>query len=116
MNIRKISSGESENQLPTLQMNALRKLLSRPEFTPEEVAALGYRKLKKAEGIGNKGLENIVQWLHRFGLEVAGDPPATAKPARARRLEQALTLLQANGYTVQPRPVSHDPDSPACSE
>ena len=69
------ASAKPCNQLPTLQRNALRKIFDRPEFTPLEVAALGYRRLQQAEGIGQKGLQAITLWLQRHGLELAQPEP-----------------------------------------
>lgn len=91
---------QTGSRLPTLQMNALRKLLSRPEFTPEEVAALGYQRLRKAEGIGSKGLVNIIEWLAAHGLQLAGGVAESGKSPRQKKLEQALALVQSHGYEV----------------
>lgn len=91
-------------QLPTLQRNALRKIFDRREFTPQDVALLGYRRLQKAEGIGNKGLLVIRAWLQQFGYDVAppenpaGDPASQA--SRRVRIERAVRLLTVHGYTV----------------
>lgn len=91
--------------LPTLQRNALCKVFERSVFTPQEVAALGYRRLCKAEGIGIKGLETIRAWLRECGCEL--EPPTEATgPARRRakksraNLEYALRILRASGYVV----------------
>lgn len=96
--------GDSLQQLPTLQRNALRKLFDRPFFTPEEVAALGYRRLQQAEGIGHKGLSAIAAWLAAFGFELKAPelPPETGKPGRkrSRSVEQAVRLLRTHGYQV----------------
>jgi hypothetical protein len=94
------------NQLPTLQRNALRKIFDRHEFSPEEVAMLGYRRLQQAEGIGNKGLAAITEWLRGHGFELK--PPELAgnskqfQPKRMRRnIESAVRLLRTHGYVVQ---------------
>jgi hypothetical protein len=94
------------NQLPTLQRNALRKIFDRHEFTPEEVAVLGYRRLQNADGIGNKGLAAITEWLRLYGFELK--PPELASntkqplPKRMRRnIESAVRLLRTHGYVVQ---------------
>ena len=93
------------NQLPTLQRNALCKIFDRPGFTPEEVAALGFRRLQQAEGIGQKGLAEITAWLKSYGFEL---PPLVVEglprqQARARKnIELAVRLLQNHGYVVQP--------------
>lgn len=90
-------------ELPTLQRNALRKLFDRPLFTPAEVAALGYRRLQQAEGIGNKGLASITAWLAQHGFvlqppELPGEGKAAGK--RPRNIERAVRLLRTHGYVV----------------
>ena len=95
-------------KLPTLQRNALRKLFDRPEFTPEEVARLGHRRLLKAEGIGQKGVLAITQWLAQHGLELQADPPEPRPPQRSSTrharldLETALRLVRNHGYEIRP--------------
>ncbi|MBS1158050.1 MAG: hypothetical protein H6R15_469 [Proteobacteria bacterium] len=94
------------NKLPTLQRNALCKIFDRPEFKPEEVAALGYRRLQQAEGIGQKGLAEITAWLnsHGFELKAIEPPPGSASPVqnKARKnIEHAVRLLRTHGYIVQ---------------
>lgn len=96
------------NQLPTLQRNALRKIFDRLQFSPEEVAALGYRRLQQAEGIGAKGLSAIAAWLETHGqcLPQPAAPAAglTAVPKKTRRtIEMAVRLLRTHGYEVQPK-------------
>lgn len=97
-------AGSVVNQLPTLQRNALRKIFDRPEFTPEEVAALGYRRVQQAEGIGNKGLAAIRAWLGRYGYELRAPDPHDAAPAtrsrNRRSIEMAVRLLRTHGYIV----------------
>ncbi|NTV70297.1 MAG: hypothetical protein HGA71_09145 [Azonexaceae bacterium] len=99
-------AGVTATQLPTLQRNALRKIFDRHEFTPEEVAALGYRRLQQAEGIGNKGLAAITEWLGLHGFELRPPEqsanPRQALPKRMRRnIESAVRLLRTHGYVVQ---------------
>ena len=93
------------NQLPTLQRNALRKIFDRPAFTPEEVAALGYRRLQQAEGIGNKGLAAITAWLQQHGFELnppdSHDSPPKIHKKNRRNIEMAVRLLRTHGYIVQ---------------
>lgn len=96
------------NELPTLQRNALRKIFDRPQFTPEEVAALGYRRLQQAEGIGAKGLSAITGWLEAHGYQLPlPTPPAggsSVVPKKTRRtIEMAVRLLRTHGYEVQPK-------------
>lgn len=100
-------SGAAMNELPTLQRNALRKIFDRPQFTPDEVAALGYRRLQQAEGIGNKGLASIADWLQTHGHELKAPPPLASEPQtpprKSRRMiEMAVRLLRTHGYEVQP--------------
>ena len=100
-------AGTPLSRLPTLQRNALRKLFDRAEFTPEEVARLGYRRLQQAEGIGQKGLTTIQQWLKEYGYEIQPDPQPqrpSGKPSSRnvrRNLEVAMRVLRAHGYVVQ---------------
>ena len=67
---------------------------------------LGYRRLQQAEGIGNKGLKAITEWLGLHGFELK--PPEVAAiprqppPKRMRRnIESAVRLLRTHGYVVQ---------------
>lgn len=99
-------AGAAVKQLPTLQRNALRKIFDRHEFTPEEVAALGYRRLQQAEGIGNKGLAAITEWLHLYGFdleppEVLGNSKQSLPKRMRRNIESAVRLLRTHGYVVQ---------------
>lgn len=91
--------------LPTLQRNALRKIFDRPEFSPAEVAELGYRRLQQADGIGNKGLAAIADWLHFHGFELKrpeSTQPTQNIPGKSRRsIELAVRLLRTHGYIVQ---------------
>ena len=93
------------HRLPTLQRNALRKLFDRPEVTPAEVSALGYRRLQQAEGIGQKGLQAIGAWLQSCGYELKPPEAAASEqklPGRTRRnIEQAVRLLRTHGYSIQ---------------
>lgn len=102
-----VAAAAAMNELPTLQRNALRKIFDRPQFTPDEVAALGYRRLQQAEGIGSKGLASITEWLRVHGHELKVPPQPTsepqAPPRKSRRtIEMAVRLLRTHGYEVQP--------------
>lgn len=95
------------NKLPTLQRNALCKIFDRPQFTPEDVAGLGYRRLQQAEGIGQKGLTEITAWLGTYGFELkpiqAPAPVRQSVPGKTRKnIEHAVHLLRTHGYVVQP--------------
>lgn len=100
-----VAARSAINRLPTLQRNALRKLFDRPDFSPEEVAGLGYRRLQQAEGVGQKGLDTILAWLRDYGFDLV--PPApkaspvkeSSQPSR-RSLEGAMRLLRIHGYAV----------------
>jgi hypothetical protein len=94
------------NQLPTLQRNALRKIFDRHEFTAEEVATLGYRRLQQAEGIGNIGLAAITEWFRLYGFELkppelAGNPKQFQPKIMRRNIESAVRLLRTHSYVVQ---------------
>lgn len=95
-------------KLPTLQRNALRKIFDRQEFSPEEVAGLGYRRLQLAEGIGRKGLGAIIAWLQNYGLTLKAveinEPVPNRRPKKlTRNIEQAVRLLRLHGYEVLPK-------------
>lgn len=67
---------------------------------------LGYRRLQQADGIGNKGLAAITDWLglHGFELkppEVAGIPRQPLPKKMRRNIESAVRLLRTHGYVVQ---------------
>jgi hypothetical protein len=94
------------SSLPTLQRNALRKIFERADFTPEEVFALGYRRLQRAEGIGAKGLHCIEAWLAEHGLilnppEAPADPPSDVPEPVRRSINSAVRLLRHYGYRVE---------------
>ncbi|MEY4593472.1 MAG: hypothetical protein RIR18_2367 [Pseudomonadota bacterium] len=86
--------------LTTLQQNALRKLLDQPDFTPGEVARLGYVKLQRAEGIGNKGLKSIINWLATHGYELAPQRNEKRDQTNNKKIKKALELLQSHGYQI----------------
>ena len=89
--------------LPTLQRNALRKLLDRPDFTPAEVAELGFRRLQLARGLGCKGLDNVLAWLRYHGHELEPLPTRSGDVERRnRRIQQAIHLLRSQGFIVLP--------------
>lgn len=108
----KPAAAAAMNELPTLQRNALRKIFDRPQFTPEEVAALGYRRLQQAEGIGAKGLSAITSWLAAHGLQLppppTGGPSVVPKKTR-RTIEMAVRLLRTHGYEVQAKAAAASP-------
>ena len=107
---RRKSGGAVAGTLPTLQRNALRKLFDRREFTPAEVAALGYRRLQQASGIGNKGLAAIAAWLRHHGFELRQPEPPPQPPMPGglkksqRSLDLAVRLLRIHGYVVHETP------------
>ena len=94
----------ARKRLPTLQRNALRRIFDRPDFTPDEVARLGQRRLQRDDGIGRKGLATIIAWLQEHGHELQADAPSLpfgGRPARgARKLERAMRVLRSQGYAV----------------
>ena len=98
----------AHRRLPTLQQNALRKIFDRHEFTAEEVARLGQRRLQRAEGIGRKGLLTIVAWLREQGYELLAEVPnARAREAGSsskdlKKIQKAMRVLRTHGYEVLP--------------
>lgn len=87
--------------LPTLQRNALCKLFERSDFTPEEVLAVGYARLRKVNGIGPKGLDIIAAWLEAYGL-VLRNSELDRAGRHVRRVDRAIRLLERYGYEVRP--------------
>ncbi len=98
-------SGESEAiVLPTRQRNALRLLLNKPSFSPQEIAALDVRIIERAPGIGRKSLDLINAWLKSHGYALSGVPRATLgnrQILRQRKLQQAIELLRGSGYEIR---------------
>jgi hypothetical protein len=89
--------------LPTRQKNALRLLLNKPEISPGEVAALDYRSIERAPGIGKKSVALIRTWLNGHGYELSGLPSDHINPhvaQRRRKLERAIDYLRGQGYEV----------------
>lgn len=100
-------------QLPTMQCNALRILLGKRDFAPDEVALLSYHTLEKAPRIGSKGIENIRCWLRQFDLDIAHLPVEARGASRShKRIERAIAVLTQNGFTVSPGEAAGAP-SPA---
>ena len=90
-------------ELPTRQKNALRLLLAKPVIMPEDVAALDYRAIERAPGVGKNSLKIIRAWLNRHGYELSGIPAASINPhivQRKRKLERAIDYLRRHGYEV----------------
>jgi hypothetical protein len=91
------------DHLPTRQKNALCLLLNKPNFSPEEVAALDYRTIERAPGVGKHSLAIIRAWLNSHGYDVKGLPTVGANPRevqRKRKLERAIDYLRWHGYEV----------------
>jgi len=85
--------------LPTLQRNALCKFFERADFTPEEVLAVGYGRLRKVNGIGPKGMEIISAWLSAHGL-VLRNAEMERTERHVRQVERAIRLLERYGYEI----------------
>ena len=104
MGMRRPPAVAGASSLPRLQRNALSRHFARADFTPEEVAAVGRRRLLKIDGIGAKGLSVIETWLREHGLDLPGEAGASAVHGRsmASRLARAARLLRAHGYQVEP--------------
>jgi hypothetical protein len=89
--------------LPTRQKNALRILLDKPNFTPEEIASIDYRTLERAPGVGKNSVAIIGAWLRSHGQELKGLPVAAVNQRevqRQRKLERAIDYLHWHGYEV----------------
>jgi hypothetical protein len=90
--------------LPTRQRNALRLLLDKSEISPAEIAALDYRILERAPGIGRNSIAIVSSWLNSHGYELAGQPkppPNHRLEQRKRKLERAIDYLRWHGYEVR---------------
>ena len=90
--------------LPMRQRNALRLLLDKPEFSPAEIAALDYRIIERAPGVGRNSAAIIRAWLNSHGYELAGQPkpaPNLRIEQRQRKLERAIDYLRWHGYEVR---------------
>lgn len=90
--------------LPTRQKNALRLLLDKPSFTAEEVAAIDYRVLERAPGVGKNSIAIISAWLQSQGYAIRGLPTVAVNQRaaqRRRKLERAIDYLQWHGYEVR---------------
>lgn len=91
------------DNLPTRQRNALRILLEKSDFTPEDVAGLSYRRLLKSPGIGRKGMILIRAWLAESLLDLADLPSERQTPKNhgdSKRLQNAIHILESHGYEV----------------
>lgn len=90
--------------LTTRQINALRLLLEKREFTTQDVAALDYHQLARMPGIGGKSLNLIREWLNSKGLDLLNSPNDYSKSLKFCRLEARLSraqaLLEKHGYAV----------------
>ena len=92
-------------ELSRRETNVLRRLLNRAEFTPQDVARLGLDRLQSAQGLGVKGLANVLSWLAGQGYDlrpqVTGEALESDRRDRLkRRLEQAQYLLEQWGWQV----------------
>lgn len=93
-------------ELNCRERNVLRRLLSRAEFRPQDVAGLGMARLESAPGLGVKGLAHVLTWLAANGyglrLPAARDALESQRQDRInRRLEQAQHLLEQWGWQVK---------------
>ena len=89
--------------LPTRPRNALRLLLNKSSFSPQEIAALDVRTLERAPGIGRKSVDLINAWLKSHGFQLSGPPRSSfsnRQIQKQRKLQQAIDLLRGNGYEV----------------
>jgi hypothetical protein len=92
-------------ELSTMQLNALRQLFERRDFTVEDVAGLDYRQVERLPKVGKKGIEVIRTWLAQYGYDLLNVPEQNDEVAELRlreRLDQATRLLQKHGYRVEP--------------
>lgn len=92
--------------LKTRQINALRLLLERRDFTPEDVAGLDYHLLVRMPGVGGKSLNIIREWLNSHGLDLLNSPDEYQRSLRycrqEARIARARSFLEKHGYSVIP--------------
>jgi hypothetical protein len=90
--------------LSTMQLNALRQLFERRDFTAEDVARLDYRQVERLPKVGKKGIEAIRTWLAQYGYDLLNVPVQDdlAEQRLRERLDQATRLLKKHGYRVEP--------------
>ena len=98
-------------ELSRRETNVLRRLLNRAEFRPKDVARLGLGRLESAQGLGVKGLANVLTWLSVQGYDLRPQVMSEVRNSVRldrlnRRLEQAQYLLEQLGWQVS-RP-EHD--------
>lgn len=109
-NMKQPFCGRSRNmkevKLTTRQINALRLLLERKEFSVADVAQLDYYTLIKTPGIGGKSIHIIREWLAGFGQDLYNCPAHYSQTLGQQRLqarlERAEKLLRKHGYDVYP--------------
>jgi hypothetical protein len=99
-------------ELNRRELNALRRLLNKAEFGPQDVARIGVAHLESAPGLGEKGLAHVLAWLEAEGYCLQsssfGNSRDTGRQDRInRRLEQAQHLLEQWGWQVK-RPEGGD--------
>lgn len=85
-------------------MNVLRRLLGRYDVKPSDVAALGLSKIESAQGMGTKGLTNVLSWLAEHGHylgDINQKTSARRQQRLDRRLQQAQHLLEQWGWQVE---------------
>ena len=106
--------------LKTRQVDALRMLLERRDFTAEDVAALDYHLLARMPGVGGKSLDIIRGWLAAQGLDLLNSPADYSRSLRFCRLEARLVrarkLLERNGYSVTPPELRQVRNPPATTD
>jgi hypothetical protein len=94
------------DRLSTRQINALRAILQRKNFSADDVARIDYHVLAHTPGLGSKSLQTISEWLSTQGLSLHNAPRTVANSSgstrRNERLERAISLLIAHGYRIQP--------------
>ncbi|MGC3965401.1 MAG: hypothetical protein QM803_19345 [Rhodocyclaceae bacterium] len=91
--------------LPTRELNALRGLFDKVQFSADEVLALDYRVIRRLPGVGPKGIENIRLWLEAQGLFPENWPRLGSGAHRSRhhlRIQAAIRLLEDHGYEIVP--------------
>ena len=104
---RAVGDDAGKVSLPTRQNNALRILLNKHVFSPQEIAALDVRVIERAPGVGKKGLQLIDAWLKSQGYELSGRAQKSLSRSQLlerRKIKQAIDLLRSAGYEIHRLP------------
>lgn len=98
-------------QLSIRSLNALMIIAGKPYgfdrllLTPHDIKHLTINDLKNCPNLGKKGLAEVMLWVAEAGVKLEGGAPVVLKnsPTSERLIKAAISLLEAEGYTVEKR-------------